>query len=77
MSKYYCTTCNYNAKVKSSFLKHLQTKKHLESSENHPKVTHESPKNHPESPKSHLFSFLNNITLYSVENIIPFHFITP
>ena len=26
--KYYCVCCNYDAKVKSSFDKHIQTKKH-------------------------------------------------
>jgi len=60
MSKYYCASCDYNAKVKSSFLKHLQTKKHLKSSENHPKVTLESPENHPK------------VTLDEPKNISPF-----
>ena len=31
MDKYYCKCCNYNAKVKSSYDKHLKTKKHKES----------------------------------------------
>ena len=31
MEKYYCECCNYNAKVKSSYDKHLKTKKHKES----------------------------------------------
>ena len=29
MKKYYCECCQYNAKVKSSYDKHLRTKKHL------------------------------------------------
>ena len=28
MSKYYCKCCNYNAKVKGNYMKHLNTKKH-------------------------------------------------
>ena len=28
MSKYYCSHCDYDAKVKSSYIKHLKTKKH-------------------------------------------------
>ena len=28
MSNYFCNCCNYDAKVKSSFDKHLKTKKH-------------------------------------------------
>ena len=30
MKKYYCECCNYDAKVKSSYDKHMKTKKHLE-----------------------------------------------
>ena len=30
MKKYFCDCCNYDAKVKSSFDKHLRTKKHQE-----------------------------------------------
>ena len=30
MKKYYCKCCNYDAKVKSSYDKHMKTKKHLE-----------------------------------------------
>ena len=29
MNNYYCECCNYDAKVKSSFDKHLRTKKHI------------------------------------------------
>ena len=28
MSKYYCKCCDYNAKVKGNYLKHLKTLKH-------------------------------------------------
>ena len=47
MSKYYCVCCNYDAKVKSSFDKHLKTKKHLLSSQSHHFVTPKSPFCHP------------------------------
>ena len=42
--KYYCKYCDYNAKVKSSFNKHLKTKKHLESTQSQQKVNIESTK---------------------------------
>ena len=47
MNKYYCKCCNYNAKVKSSYDKHLKTKKHMESSKSHHLVTPKSPFSHP------------------------------
>ena len=47
MSKYYCVCCNYDAKVKSSFDKHLKTKKHMLSSQSHHFVTPKSPFCHP------------------------------
>lgn len=43
MNKYYCECCKYNARVKSSFDKHLKTKKHIESSKSHLFVTPKSP----------------------------------
>lgn len=43
MEKYYCICCNYNAKVKSSYDKHLKTKKHMEASKSHHLVTPKSP----------------------------------
>jgi len=53
MKKYFCDCCNYDAKVKSSFDKHLKTKKHQEAMKSHPKVTFESPQSHPKvTPKS-------------------------
>ena len=30
-TKYYCECCNYDAKIKGNYDKHLKTKKHLES----------------------------------------------
>ena len=47
MNKYYCKRCDYNAKVKSSYDKHLKTKKHIESSKSHHLVTPKSPFSHP------------------------------
>ena len=55
---YYCECCQYQAKQKSNYERHLRTKKHLskknESPQNHQKVTPESPKSHhlvtPKSP---------------------------
>ena len=46
MNKYYCKCCEYNAKVKSSYDKHLKTKKHIESSKSHHLVTPKSPFSH-------------------------------
>ena len=36
MNKYYCKCCNYNAKVKSSYDKHIKTKKHKNVSKCYP-----------------------------------------
>jgi len=47
MSKYYCIHCDYNAKVKSSFDKHLKTKKHQEKVKCYPNVI----QNYPELSK--------------------------
>ena len=53
MSKYYCNHCDYDAKVKSSYDKHLKTKKHQEKLNSHPKTTPKSPSSHPKTtPKS-------------------------
>ena len=35
MSKYYCDVCKYDAKQKSNYEKHIQTKKHTRKLENH------------------------------------------
>ena len=48
--KYFCFCCNYDAKVKSSFDKHLSTKKHLMNEKNEKKVTKKSPKVTKKSP---------------------------
>ena len=56
MSKYYCYHCNYDAKVKSSFDKHLKTKKHLEAMKSHPKTTPKSPSGHPKVTPNPPFS---------------------
>ena len=42
MNKYYCKCCDYNAKVKSSYDKHLKTKKHMESSKSQHLVNQKS-----------------------------------
>ena len=39
MSKYFCVCCDYDAKVKSSFDKHLKTKKHQNALNSQPKVS--------------------------------------
>jgi len=43
-NKYYCKYCDYNAKVKSSFNKHLKTNKHKKSTQSQQKVNIESTK---------------------------------
>lgn len=45
MKKYYCEACNYDAKVKGNYEKHLRTKKHQKSSQSHQLVTIDSTKN--------------------------------
>ena len=45
--KYYCKCCNYNAKQKCNYEKHLKTKKHLESTQSQQKVNNESTKSQP------------------------------
>ena len=45
--KYYCRCCNYNAKQKCNYEKHLKTKKHLESTQSQQKVNIESTKSQP------------------------------
>ena len=47
MSKYFCDCCNYDAKVKGNYVKHLKTMKHHKMSQSHPKVTPKSPSSHP------------------------------
>ena len=51
MSKYYCFVCDYDAKQKSNYTKHINTKKHkIRISENHqksPKVNQKSTKSQP------------------------------
>ena len=59
MSKYFCIHCNYDAKVKGNYDKHLKTKKHqaviIESPQSHHRVTPKSPQSHPKfTPKSPL-----------------------
>ena len=39
MSKYFCVCCDYDAKVKSSFDKHLKTKKHQNALNSQPEVS--------------------------------------
>ena len=47
MKKYYCECCKYDAKVKSSFDKHLKTKKHIESSKSQHLVNQKSTSSQP------------------------------
>ena len=47
MSKYYCECCQYDAKVKGNYLKHLKTKKHKKSSQSQPRVNLESTSSQP------------------------------
>ena len=49
--KYYCEYCNYDAKVKSSYDKHIKTKKHLECIQNVSKCIQMYPKNDQMYPK--------------------------
>ena len=44
MNKYYCIYCDYDAKVKGNYDKHLKTKKHFESTQSQQKVNIESTK---------------------------------
>ena len=57
MNKYNCNTCRFHTNHKPNFIRHLQTKKHVESSQSHHLVTPESPFSHhlvtPKSPFSH------------------------
>ena len=57
MNNYYCNHCDYDAKIKGNYDKHLKTKKHREKVKSHPKTTPKSPLSHPKvTPKS---PFLN------------------
>jgi len=47
MKKYNCLSCDYHTNLKGDYTRHLQTKKHKKSPQNHPKTTFESPQNHP------------------------------
>jgi len=42
MSKYFCECCNYDAKVKGNYVKHLKTMKHHKMSQSQPKVNQKS-----------------------------------
>ena len=51
--KYNCVSCNFHTNLKGDFLRHLQTKKHIESPQSHHLVTPKSPFSHPKvTPKS-------------------------
>ena len=45
-NKYFCFYCNYDAKQKSNYEKHILTKKHLTNK----KTIRKSPKSHQKSP---------------------------
>ena len=47
MSKFNCIACQFSTNHKTKYLKHLQTKKHVESTKNQPKVNLESTKSQP------------------------------
>ena len=49
MSKYYCSHCEYDAKIKGNYDKHLKTKKHQNAIKSHPKTTPKSPLSHPKT----------------------------
>ena len=46
MLKYNCEPCGFHTNHKPNFERHLKTKKHIESPQNHQKVTTKSPKSH-------------------------------
>ena len=48
--KYYCKCCDYDAKQKSNYERHITTKKHKKSSQSHLLVTPKSPLVTPKSP---------------------------
>ena len=54
MKKYNCVSCNFHSNLKGDFMRHLQTKKHVESPFSHHLVTPKSPFSHhlvtPKSP---------------------------
>jgi uncharacterized Zn-finger protein len=61
MNKYYCYDCDYEAKIKGNYDRHLKTKKHREKVKSHPKTTPKSPLSHPKTtPKSPFLDEENN-----------------
>lgn len=61
MNKYYCKCCDYNAKVKGNYTKHLKTKKHMKLSKSHPFFPESQPKVNIESTFSQPFLGENTI----------------
>lgn len=55
MNKYYCKCCDYNAKVKGNYTKHLKTKKHMKLSKSHPKFSESHQFDTILSPQCHHF----------------------
>ena len=59
LKKYNCVSCDFHTNLKGDFLRHLQTKKHIESPQSHHLVTPKSPFSHPKvtpkSPQKHGF----------------------
>ena len=49
MSNYYCIYCEYDAKIKGNYDRHLKTKKHETAIKSHPKTTPKSPLSHPKT----------------------------
>ena len=56
MSKYYCYDCDYDAKIKGNYARHLKTKKHQDVIKSHPKTTPKSPLSHPKTTPKLPFS---------------------
>ena len=61
MSKYYCVLCDYDAKQKSNYVKHMKTKKHMTClSESQSKVIQSYPKlSKMLSKVIHFYSFVD------------------
>lgn len=50
MDKYFCVCCQYDAKQKSNYEKHMKTRKHEKLSQSYPKVTPKLPLVTPKLP---------------------------
>ena len=67
MVEYNCNCCGYYTIIKTHYMKHLKTKKHLAKEKEHeikikekaPKCTQNAPKMHPEAPSNKICIFCN------------------